>query len=65
MLSLSAMAQASNYSAEKQVVDGVDVVRLDDRAHHIEVSICTSVGNIAFDLRGPKTFSWRTPLKGQ
>lgn len=51
VLSLSTMAQASNYSAEKQVVDGVEVVRLADMAHHIEVSICPSVGNIAFDMR--------------
>ncbi|HTS49172.1 MAG TPA: aldose 1-epimerase [Bryobacteraceae bacterium] len=51
MLSLTAMAQASNYSAEKQVVEGIEVVRLADTAHHIEVSICPSVGNIAFDLR--------------
>lgn len=51
MLSLSAMAQASNYSAEKRVVDGVETVRLADEAHHIEVSICPSVGNIAFDMR--------------
>jgi len=45
------MAQAANYSAEKLTVDGVDIVRLSDTAHHIQVSICPSAGNIAYDLR--------------
>jgi aldose 1-epimerase len=45
------MAQAANYSAEKLTVDGVEIVRLSDAAHHIQVSICPSVGNIAYDMR--------------
>ena len=48
---LTAMAQASTYSAEKQQVDGIEVVRLLDAANRIEVSICPSMGNNAFDLR--------------
>ena len=45
------MAQAANYSAETLNVGGVEVIRLSDAAHHVEVSICPSVGNIAYDLR--------------
>ena len=51
LFSLAVMAQAANYSAEKLAVDGIEVIRLSDAAHHIEVSICPSVGNIAYDLR--------------
>ena len=45
------MTQAANYSAQKMTVDSVDIVRLTDSAHHIEVSICPSVGNIAYDMK--------------
>jgi aldose 1-epimerase len=31
--------------------DGVPVVRLDDRAHHTEVSVAPSIGNIAFEMK--------------
>ncbi len=51
LFSLAVMAQAANYSAEKLAVDGIEVIRLSDAAHHIEVSICPSVGNIAYDMR--------------
>jgi aldose 1-epimerase len=44
------MASAANYSAEKLVVDSVEVIRLTDTAHHIELSICPSMGNIAFKM---------------
>jgi aldose 1-epimerase len=44
------MTQAANYSAQKLTVDSVDIVRLTDAAHAMEVSICPSVGNIAYDL---------------
>lgn len=45
------MAQAANYSAEKTTVDSVEIVRLTDARHRTEVSICPSVGNIAFDMK--------------
>jgi len=48
---LAVMAQAANYSAQKLAVDGIEIIRLSDAAHRIEVSICPSVGNIAYDLR--------------
>jgi aldose 1-epimerase len=50
LFALTAMPQ-SNYTAEKQTIDGIEIIHLTDRAHHIELSICPSVGNIAFDLR--------------
>jgi aldose 1-epimerase len=39
------------YSAQKLVVDSIETVRLTDSAHGIEVSICQSIGNIAYDMR--------------
>jgi aldose 1-epimerase len=45
------MSQAAPYTAEKLNVDGVEIIRLTDTAHKIEVSICPSVGNIAYDMR--------------
>jgi aldose 1-epimerase len=45
------MAQTANYSAEILTVDSVEIVRLADAAHRTEVSICPSVGNIAYDMR--------------
>jgi len=45
------MTQAANYSAQKLTVDSVDIVRLSDASHHIEVSICPTVGNIAYDMQ--------------
>jgi aldose 1-epimerase len=38
-------------SAEKITVDSIETVRLSDPAHGMEVSICPSIGNIAYDLR--------------
>jgi aldose 1-epimerase len=45
------MTQAANYSAQRTTVDAVEIVRLTDAAHHIEVSIAPSIGNIAYDMR--------------
>jgi len=45
------MTQAANYSAQRTTVDAVEIVRLADAAHHIEVSIAPSIGNIAYDMR--------------
>jgi aldose 1-epimerase len=45
------MPQPTTYAAEKLTVGGVETIRLTDAAHHTELSICPSVGNIAYDLR--------------
>jgi aldose 1-epimerase len=42
---------AETYSAQKLVVDSIETVRLTDSAHGMEVSICPSIGNIAYDVR--------------
>ena len=41
----------SNYSAQKIIVDGIDVVRLTDAAHKTEVSIIPSIGNMAYEFK--------------
>ncbi len=45
------MSTAANYSARKVVVEGIEVVRLADAAHHTEVSIAPSIGNLAYELK--------------
>ena len=45
------MARTVNYSAEQVKVDGIDVVRLSDAAHRVEVSIVPSIGNIAYEMK--------------
>jgi len=45
------MTQAANYSAQRATQDSVDIVRLTDAEHHIEVSIAPSIGNIAYDMQ--------------
>jgi len=41
---------ASNFTAEKTTDHGVDIVRLTDKAHGVEVSIAPSIGNRAYQL---------------
>ncbi len=45
------MLEAANYAARKTVVDDVQVVQLEDTAHHVQVSIAPAVGNIAFEIK--------------
>jgi len=45
------MSQTANYSAEKHEITGLETIHLTDSAHHIEVSIAPSIGNIAYDMR--------------
>jgi aldose 1-epimerase len=45
------MTEAANYSATKSTVDSVEVLRLADAAHRMEVSIAPSIGNIAYDIQ--------------
>jgi aldose 1-epimerase len=50
---------AANYTARKAVVDGVEVVQLADAAHHAEVSIATSIGNMAYEFKvDGKNYLW-------
>ncbi len=42
---------AETYTARKVTVDAIETIRLSDPSHGMEVSICPSVGNIAYDLR--------------
>jgi aldose 1-epimerase len=44
------MSIAANYSAGNAVVDGIDVVRLADAAHHAEVFIAPPLGNMAYEF---------------
>lgn len=48
---LPAMSQAANYTAAKITVDGFEVVRLADAAHHTEISIVPAIGNNAYDIK--------------
>lgn len=41
----------ADYSAQKITVDGVEVVRLTDAAHHTEVSIAPALGNRAYEMK--------------
>ncbi len=45
------MTQAANYSAQRATADSIEIVRLTDSAHHIQVSIAPSIGNIAYDMK--------------
>jgi aldose 1-epimerase len=42
---------AETCSAQRVIVDSIEAIRLSDPAHAIDVSICPSVGNIAYDFR--------------
>lgn len=42
---------AETYVARKLVVDSIETIRLADTARGVEVSICPSIGNIAYDMR--------------
>ena len=45
------MSAAANYSAERIMTHGIEVVRLIDHAHQTEVSVAPSVGNKAFEMK--------------
>ena len=59
---------SETYSAQKLTVDSIETIRLSDPAHCIEVSICPSIGNIAYSMHvngkpilmsPPKLNEWR------
>jgi aldose 1-epimerase len=56
---ISVPISAANYTARKTVVDGVDVVSLADAARKTEVSIATSIGNMAYEYKvDGKNYLW-------
>jgi len=58
-LMIPGTTQAANYAARRMAIDNVEVVQLSDAAHHAEVSIATSIGNMAYEFRvGGKNFLW-------
>jgi aldose 1-epimerase len=58
-LMIPAITEAANYTARKTVVDGVDVVALADAARQTEVSIATSIGNMAYEFKvAGKNYLW-------
>src|SRR5262245_14476829 len=48
---LSMMALAAPYSVTRVVVDGVEIIRLEDSIHKTIVSIAPSIGNIAYEMK--------------
>jgi aldose 1-epimerase len=61
------MSLAANYTAEKAVVDGIEIVRLRDAAHHAEVAIAPSIGNMAYEflVNGKNAFWLPYPTLGE
>jgi aldose 1-epimerase len=45
------MAAAQNYTAQTMSDHGVDIIRLTDAAHGVEVSIAPSIGNRAYEMK--------------
>jgi len=54
---------AEHCSAQRLTIDTVETIRLSDPAHGMEVSICPSIGNIAYDLRVRNTPILMSPPK--
>jgi aldose 1-epimerase len=50
-LALVYPAAAANYTAERATVEGVEIIRLTDAAHDVQVSIAPSFGNNAFEMK--------------
>lgn len=50
ILLLPVLPAAGQYKARRTIVDGVEVIRLEDQGHHTFVSIVPSIGNIAFEM---------------
>lgn len=60
LLMTAPLMQAQSFSATQTVVDGAPVVRLADKAANAQVSIATTVGNIAYEysVNGKNAFWW-------
>jgi aldose 1-epimerase len=50
-LTFPLLATAQNYTAQKMTDQGLDIVRLTDAAHGVEVSIVPSIGNHAYAMK--------------
>jgi hypothetical protein len=59
-------ASAQNYTAQRVQVDGIEVVRLSDKAQNVEVSIVPSIGNTAYEMKvnGTNVFWFPAPSLG-
>lgn len=56
------LAAGADYAAVKDVVDGVEVIRLRDVRHRTEVTIVPSIGNTAFEMKvSGKNVLWFPP----
>ena len=51
ILSLAAVGAAQNYTARQMDEQGVSIVRLNDEAHGVEVSVMPSIGNRAYEMK--------------
>ncbi len=51
ILTTPAMPQPSTYTAEKQQLENIETIHLTDPTHHTEVTIASTIGNIAYELR--------------
>ena len=50
-LTIPLMAQTAGYTAQRLQDHGIEVVRLTDTAHHAEVAIVPTVGNMAYEFK--------------
>ena len=51
LLALPIMASAQNYKAEQLTDHGVEIIRLTDVSHGVEVSMLPSIGNRAYEMK--------------
>jgi aldose 1-epimerase len=51
LAAIAVMSQAQNYKAERITEHGVSIVRLSDSARGVEVSIASSIGNTAYEMK--------------
>jgi aldose 1-epimerase len=51
LLLMPLMMQAGNYSAQRVMIEGFEVIQLKDSAHKIEVSVVPSLGNNAYEIK--------------
>ena len=48
---IPASTHAANYSAQRLVIDSVEVIRLSDAAHDTEVSLAPAMGNMTYEMK--------------
>jgi aldose 1-epimerase len=57
------MSEDSNYSVERVLVDGIEVIRLADQRRQTEVSVVPGLGNNAFEMKVNGTNLFWSPYK--